>query len=105
MVYEASLAIVVCGDLKIEKSPDYNAVNCSAATQNILLASHNYGLGAVWLGVYPRKERMEGLSRLLKIPDHVIPISLISIGLPDEEKNAEDRFNSDRVHRNGWDPG
>ena len=105
MVISASLAILVCGDLNIEKSRDYNAINCAAATQNILLASHNIGLGAVWLGVYPRAERMRGLSRLMHLPDHIIPISLISIGYPAEEKIAEDRFRQERIHFNGWKLG
>ena len=102
MMYQATLAILVCGDLNLEKSVEYCAVNCSAATQNILLAAHDCGLGAVWLGVYPREERIAGLKKLFNIPDDIIPISLIACGYPDEELEAEDRFKRERIHKNHW---
>nr|NQU92686.1 nitroreductase family protein [Bacteroidota bacterium] len=54
MLKEAPLAIVVCGDKSIEKEEGYLAINCSAATQNILLSAFDLGLGSVWLGLYPR---------------------------------------------------
>ena len=102
MMYQATLAILVCGDLNLEKSVEYCAVNCSAATQNILLAAHDCGLGAVWLGVYPREERIAGLKKLFNIPDDIIPISLIACGYPDEEFESEDRFKRERIHKNHW---
>ena len=55
MLKEATLAILVCGDLSIDKEIGYLAVNCAAATQNILLSACANGLGSVWLGVYPRE--------------------------------------------------
>lgn len=102
MVYKAPLAILICGDKKLEKTVEYIGIDCAAATQNILLAAHNSGLGVVWLGVYPRKERMSGLSGLFELPDDIIPISLVSIGYPNESKVAEDRFSRERIHKNKW---
>ena len=102
MMYQATLAILVCGDLNLEKSVEYCAINCSAATQNILLAAHDLGLGAVWLGVYPREERTEGLKILFNIPDDIVPISLIACGYPAEELSAEDRYKKERIHQNQW---
>jgi nitroreductase len=102
MMVQAALAILVCGDLKLEKSVEYCAVNCSAATQNILLAAHDLGLGAVWLGIYPREERIKGLKNLFNLPDHIIPISLIACGHPAEKLPAEERFKKERIHRNKW---
>ena len=102
MMYQATLAILVCGDLKLEKSIEYCALNCAAATQNMLLAAHDLGLGAVWLGVYPREERMAGLKNLFILPDHIIPISLISCGYPAEDIAPEDRFKPQRIHQNQW---
>ncbi len=98
MLLEASAAISVCGDLNIEKSEGYNAVNCSAATQNILLAAHELGLGAVWLGIYPRKKRIKELKRVLKIPEHILPISLIAVGYPAVSKSPINRYRESRVH-------
>jgi len=102
MLIEASAAILVCGDLKEEKHQGFWIQDCSAATQNILIAAHAKGLGAVWLGIYPREERINGVGKLLGIPEHVIPLSLISIGYPAEQKPPADRYNISRIHRNHW---
>jgi len=102
MLSEAAVAILVCGDEKLELSKGYWPVDCSAATQNILLASHSLGLGAVWLGVYPRKERMDGIREIFRLPDHIHPLSLVSIGYPDEEKGIPKRYKEDRVRWNRW---
>ena len=77
-------------------------MNCSAATQNILLAAHDLGLGSVWLGVYPRRQRIQDISAYLKLPEHILPINLISIGWPDEEKPVPERVEMKKVHFNGW---
>lgn len=102
MAAHAPLAILVCGDLNLEISPGYWVVDCAAAVQNLLLAAHASGLGAVWTGVCPREERIDGFRRLLNLPAHVVPHSLIVLGYPAEEPAAEDRFHADRIHRNGW---
>ena len=102
MLKEASVAIMVCGDTNIEKSIEYNAINCSAATQNILLAAHDLGLGACWLGVYPREERVKGLVEMFDLPPNIIPISLVSIGYPAEDLAAPNRYIEERVHYNLW---
>jgi nitroreductase len=102
MLPEASLAIMVCLDKKLEKHDSMAIQDCSAATQNILLSVHDQGYGAVWLGIYPRKERLEGLRQLLNVPEHVIPFSLIAIGKPAETKTPVDRFDSTRIHHETW---
>lgn len=61
MLNTAQTAILICGDQLSEKLPGYNAVNCSAATQNLLLAAHGCGLGTCWIGIYPREERCSEL--------------------------------------------
>lgn len=102
MVAQAPVAVAVCGDLSLEKHDGMWLQDCSAATQNLLLAVQALGLGAVWLGVYPREPRMEGLRRLLRLPKQVVPLALVPIGHPAEEKPPVDRFQPDRVHYNGW---
>ncbi len=102
MCYETTLAIMICGDLSIEKLEGYIALNCAAATQNLLLAAHALGLGAVWLGVYPRKERMEKLSKFFGLPNNILPISLVAIGYPDEINPQPERFKPERIHYNSW---
>lgn len=102
MLKEASAAILVCGDKDFEVTPGYWVQDCSAATQNILVAAHAKGLGAVWLGIYPREERVAGLKKLLGIPDSVTPLSLVSIGYPAEKKEPANRYNEKRVHYDKW---
>jgi len=98
----APVAIVVCGDLKLEIHKDFWMQDCSAAIENVLIAVQAKGLGAVWLGVYPIKERVEGMQKLLKLPEHVIPLAVIPIGYPAEDKPPTDRFDSSRIHHNKW---
>ena len=102
MLRQAPLAILICGDETLEKYKGYWVQDCSAATQNLLLEVHARGLGAVWLGVHPIDERVDGMRKLLGMPDHVIPFALISIGWPAEETGSEDRFDETRVHQDRW---
>lgn len=102
MLKEAPLGILICGDKNLEITVEYIVQDCSAATQNMLLAAHDFGLGAVWLGIYPREPRIKALRKLLNLPENIIPISMIAVGYPDEIKSPEDRFKPDRVHYNKW---
>jgi len=102
MLKEAALAILICCDKNLEKHQGMGILDCSAATENILIAIQAMDLGAVWLGIYPREERIDGLRKLLKIPEHIIPFSLISIGYPAEKKPRANRFNESRVHYDRW---
>ena len=102
MLKDASVAILVCIDKNLENADGYGIQDCSAATQNILLAAHAKGLGAVWLGIYPREVRIDGIKNLLEIPDGIMPLSLISIGYPAEEKPPANRFDKARIHYNKW---
>lgn len=102
MVPTAPAAILVCGDLQLESHKGFWVQDCSAAVQNLLLAVTAHGLGAVWLGVHPREDRVEGLRRLLGLPQHVVPLALVPVGRPAEEPAPEDRFEPAKIHRNGW---
>jgi nitroreductase len=102
MLKHAQVAILVCGDLTLEKNKGYWTLDCAAATENVLLAAHAKGLGAVWCGVYPTEDRVANLKKLLSLPEHVVPFSLVPLGFPAEEKQAPDRFDGSRVHENRW---
>jgi len=100
MLAEAPLCIAVCGDTTVSGS--FWVQDCSAATENLLLAATALGLGAVWLGVYPREERVSGIRKVLKLPETVIPLNLISIGHPAEQKEPRTQYDELRVHREKW---
>jgi nitroreductase len=102
MCPRAALAVLVCADLHLETHQGYWQQDCAAAAENLLLAAHALGLGAVWLGVHPREERISGIRGLLGIPENVVPMALIPMGYPAEQKKREDRYRPDRVHLNKW---
>ncbi|MFZ5807259.1 MAG: nitroreductase family protein [Verrucomicrobiota bacterium] len=102
MITQAAAAMMICGDETLEKYKGFWPQDCSAATQNILLAAHAQGLGAVWAGIYPDIDRMQAIRNIFKIPKHIAPFSLIPLGYPAENKPGENRFKQDRVHTNRW---
>ena len=103
MLKEAQSAIIVCADLNRKKYPqDYWVQDCSAATQNILLAAAELGLGSCWLGVYPDSERVEGFRQIFAIPEHIVPFSAIAVGYAAKPQKAVDRFDQQRVHLEKW---
>lgn len=102
MVKDSKVTIVVCGDLKLEKAKGYWVQDCCAATQNMLLAAHALGLGAVWVGVYPKEERYKKVREILNIPEDIVPLCMVSIGYPDESKDVSLRYKEERVHKEKW---
>lgn len=102
MCAQAPLAILVCGDTPLLKAPDHWRVDCAAAIQNLLLAAHDAGLGAVWTAIHPSPIREARFREVFGLPQGVIPLALIPIGYPAEVKEAEDRYLQARVHTNRW---
>ena len=102
MAATAPLLIAVCRDKAkfIEDAPEYWVQDCSAATENILLAAHAIGLGAVWTGVYPVQDRVEMVSKALGLPEGIIPLNIICIGHPDSDNPAKDKWDPAKVHYN-----
>jgi nitroreductase len=104
MLARAPVGIAVCGDLGAVHGGElsYLLQDCSAAIENLLLAAHTLGLGACWLGVHPRQPRIEALTKILRLPSKVLPISCIAVGWPDEELPPRTRFNRAYVHDEAW---
>ena len=104
MLGNAALGIVVCGDLEAtyDKQLSYLLQGCSAAIENLLLSAHILGLGACWLGVHPREDRIKSLKKILLLPASIIPIACISIGRPGESKEPHAKYDRDCVHIETW---
>ncbi len=102
MLKDAPLAILVCGDEKLDHGDGYWVQDCSAATENLLIAINAKGLGGVWLGVYPIEKRVIAIRKLLNIPEHIIPFSLIALGYQIQKLPTVDRYKSERIHYNKW---
>ena len=102
MLKYASVAILVCGDLSREKFRGFWVQDCSAATQNILLAATARGLGAVWTALHPMADREDGMRMLLGLPEHIVPLALVPVGYPGEHPGRADRFDQSRIHHERW---
>ncbi len=104
MLDHTPLAIVVCGDIT-KGNPNPEQVNnwimdCSAATQNLLLAAQSMGLGAVWTGVYPYHDRISAVKAILDLPEHLIPLNVIPVGHPAVKPEPKDKWDPEKVI--GW---
>jgi nitroreductase len=102
---QAGSAIIVTGDLNRQfggKDASFWMLDCSAASENILLAAESMGLGAVWTAVFPDKERILAVRKILGIPENVVPLNFIPIGVPSGDDKPKDKFNPKQIHLNSW---
>ena len=102
---KAPLAIVVCGDMeKALEGPghDFWIQDVSAATENLLLAAHALGLGAVWTGGYPRMERCANIAAAIGTPEYIIPLCVVYVGYPDEQPEPKQKFKTENVSWNAY---
>lgn len=105
MAEKAPLAVIVCGDMENtfpEDGRDYWVEDASAATENLLLAAHGLGLGAVWCGIYPMRERVAFLQKLLRLPENIVPLNVIPIGYPAENPAPKDKWKPINVYYEQW---
>jgi len=102
MARRAPLAILVCGDSRLVLNQGFWAQDCAAATQNLLLAAWDHGVGSVWCGVNSDASLEQAFRRLLRLPEPVVPFALVVLGYPAAPPPQVQRFQEDRVHRNGW---
>jgi nitroreductase len=103
MWQESTLVIAVCGNMEKALEGPAQAFwiqDCSAATENILLAAHALGIGAVWTGCYPMEERMSNVSQVLNLPEHIVPLCVIVMGYPNEQPEPKDKWKPENVTYN-----
>ncbi len=104
MLGTAALAIAVCGDLDaaLDRQLSYLLQDCSAATENLLLAAHALGLGACWVGVHPAEDAVRQVRQLLDLPTPIIPMAVVAVGRPGEQPEARTRYRAECVHAEKW---
>lgn len=106
MAKDASVAIIMCGDTTATFKGDAQAYwieDVSAASENLLLAAHAMELGAVWCGIYPQMARVEQFSKMLNLPDNIIPMACICVGYPAGDTTPKDKWKPEYIHYNTWD--
>ena len=102
MLKTANAVIVVCAEQTSEVQKMFFPQDLGACTENILLAANSLGIGSVWLGVYPGKERVQEIAQIFDIPDDIVPFGLISLGYPAEERHDPNRYDASRIHTEKW---
>ena len=102
MLKECAAAVIVCGDITLEKHKGFWVQDCSAATENMLIEAVHLKLGAVWLGVYPVEKIVKAIQSLFGLPENIIPLCVVSLGYPLEKPERVDRFDPSRIRHNAW---
>lgn len=103
MLKEAPMAIMVCADTSnVKYDGAFWVQDISACIQNILLQGEALGLGTCWCGVYPKEEYVKETSKLVNLPHHIVPVAIVAVGHPAEEREVRERYNPDRVHYENW---
>jgi nitroreductase len=115
MFTTAGAVIVVCGQTTMMRKPfgqpdgpETEVENifwfedCSAAAENILLAAHALGLGAVWTAGYPAMERIAPIAAALGLPEKVVPLCIIPVGVPAENPQPKDKWKPENIHWEQW---
>lgn len=102
MLKNAPVAIVVCGDLNRQTYEGFWIQDCSAAIQNMLLQITEIGLGSVWVGIYPDEKRVDKTKEILDLPENIVPVAVLPIGIPGEIKSATSRYDKNKVHYEKW---
>ena len=100
-----AVAIIPCGDLSkaIEgEMANFWINDVSAATENLLLAAHAMGLGAVWTGLHPDMSRAKMVQEMLGLPEHIIPLCVVPVGVPAEQPEIKDKYKPENIHYNAW---
>ena len=100
-----AVAIIPCGDLSKAIEGEMGAFwinDVSAATENLLLAAHAMGLGAVWTGLHPDMNRAKLVQEMLGLPEHIIPLCVVPVGVPAEHPDVKDKYKPENIHFNKW---
>lgn len=101
MIRKAPLTVVACGDLSLAldgEAREYWVQDVSASIENLLLAAHGFGLGAVWTGIYPIQERVQATQKCLSLPSHLVPLAAIPVGYPAQQPTPKDKWTEDKVY-------
>ncbi|MDY6415345.1 MAG: nitroreductase family protein [Succinivibrio dextrinosolvens] len=102
---QANVGVIVCGDIDkayLAKN-GYWIIDSTIAAQNIILAANALGIGSVWLGAYPEKQKYLALQKLFSLSNHVIPVAVIALGYPlDDKREIRDLYEEEKIHKDKW---
>ncbi len=107
MVEACSFAVIVCGDMDNlfdgdEPEGGFWVEDCSAASENMLLAAHALGVGGVWCGIYPLKDREAKLRAILNLPSSLTPLNVMAFGYPSKPVSPKEKWDPSKIHYNSF---
>ncbi len=104
MLRHAQAGFIVCGDLTAAHRGElsYLLQDVSAAIENLLLALHALGLGAVWLGIHPNEDRIQHVAEHFGLPKQILPIAAVAVGHPAEHPEPRTRYDAKKVKWGRW---
>ena len=115
IIAQAPVVFVICGETTLMRKPfgqpDAEAVevpngnwtqDCSAATENLLLAAEALGLGAVWTAAHPYEDRVNPIREALGLPDNVTPLCVVPCGYPAGDDQPKDKWKPENIHYDKW---
>ena len=90
----AAFALAGCG---VSLDREIAVQDMSACVENMLVEAVEQGLGGVWLGMYPRQDRVSAIREAFELPENLIPFAAVPVGHPAGEQKAKDRFDPKRI--------
>lgn len=103
MLKEAPMAVIVCADTSdIKYDGAFWIQDIAASVQTLMLEAESLGIGTCWCGVYPKKELVDNMVKLLDLPEHIIPAAIVAAGYAAEQRKVRDRYSASRVHNEKW---
>jgi len=102
LLEHAKAAVIICAQFETDMHKLFFQQDCGAAIENLMLAAHGLGIGSVWLGVYPREQLIKGIAKAFGLPKDVVPIGVVALGYPAEEKPDPERFDQSKIHYEQW---
>ncbi len=102
MFKEAQVAMLIVADSEKEGFPGFYPQDCTCAAQNLQLATHDLGLGTVWIALWSVKPRLDGLNKIINIPENFNPFAIFPVGVPDEDLKEDYRYDENRIHYDEW---
>lgn len=89
----------ICGMLPQRMSYARICTDClRCSVENLLLEADELGLGAVWLGIAPLRDRMDKVREVISIPEELEAFAIIPCGYPVQIKNQQNHYEKERVH-------
>lgn len=92
---DAPLMIIVAGNDKRSlnhRANEFWIQDCSAAIETMILSATELGPGSCWCGLFPRVTPVKRVREIRRLEDFIIPLTMIYIGYPDEEKEPRTQY-------------